>query len=147
VDMALRALSPSVNDTTTAVMCVDYLTAILSRVASRVIPSSHRHEDGELRVIAIGPTFATLVAESFDQIRSSAAGNVGIILRMLGALQTIAGLTTNPNRRQALREQSQWIAELAERTIASPHDRIRFVSRLARLHEALETEPAYCRTW
>ncbi len=34
VDMALRALSPGVNDTTTAVMCVDYLTAILARLAS-----------------------------------------------------------------------------------------------------------------
>ena len=35
VDMALRALSPGINDTTTAVMCVDYLTAILARLASR----------------------------------------------------------------------------------------------------------------
>ncbi len=74
VDMALRALSPGINDTTTAVMCVDYLTAILARLASRNIPSSHRYEEGELRVITIGPTFAGLVAESFDQIRGSAAG-------------------------------------------------------------------------
>ena len=84
VDMALRALSPSINDTTTAVMCVDYLTAILARLASREIPSSHRYEEGELRIIAIGPTFASLVAESFDQIRGSASGNVAIMLRMLG---------------------------------------------------------------
>jgi uncharacterized membrane protein len=141
VDMALRALSPSVNDTTTAVMCVDYLTAILARLASLEIPSSRRYEEGELRVIAIGPTFAGLVAESFDQIRGSAIGNVAIMLRMLGALQTIASLTASPIRRQALREQAQWIAELAERTIASPHDRARVESRLARVREALETEP------
>ena len=38
VDMALRALSPGINDTTTAVMCVDYLTAILARLASREFP-------------------------------------------------------------------------------------------------------------
>lgn len=56
-------------------------------VTSRSIPSSHRYEDGDLRVITSGPTFAKLVAESFDQIRGSAAGNVGIMLRMLGALQ------------------------------------------------------------
>ena len=142
VDMALRALSPGINDTTTAVMCVDYLTAILARLASRDIPSSHRYEDGELRVITIGPTFASLVAESFDQIRGSAAGNVAIMLRMLGALQTIASLTANPSRRRALREQVQWIAELAERTIESPHDRARFESRLARVREALEANPA-----
>jgi uncharacterized membrane protein len=141
VDMALRALSPSVNDTTTAVMCVDYLTAILARLASRGIPSSHRYEEGKLRIIAIGPTFANPVAESFDQIRGSATGNLGIMLRMLGALQTIASLTTSPSRRQALREQAQWIAELAERTIESPHDRARFESRLTRVSEALETKP------
>jgi uncharacterized membrane protein len=144
VDMALRVLSPSTNDTTTAVMCVDYLTAILAGVATRKIPSSHRYEDGELRVITIGPTFASLVTESFDQIRGSAIGNLGIMLRMLGALQTIASLTASPSRRQALREQAQWIAELAERTIESPYDRSRFENRLARVREALETEPILC---
>ena len=141
VDMALRSLSPGINDTTTAVICVDYLTAILARLTVRAIPCTHRHEEGELRVIAIGPTFASLVAESFDQIRSSAAGNVAIMLRMLGALQTIAGLTANPGRRQVLREQVECIAELATRSIASPHDRARFESRLSRTRSALETEP------
>lgn len=139
VDMALRALSPSVNDTTTAVMCVDYLTAILGKLASRNIPPSHRYEDGELRVITIGPTFAGLVAESFDQVRGSAMGNVAIMLRMLGGLHTIASLTASPSRRRALCDQAQWIAELAERTLESPHDLARFESRLAHVREALET--------
>ena len=139
VDMALRALSPGINDTTTAVMCVDYLTAILARLASRPIPSSRRYEDGELKVITIGPTFASLVAESFDQIRVSAKGNVAIMLRMLDALETIAGLTTSPSRRRALRQQVQCIAELAERTIESPHDQARFESRLAHARAALDT--------
>ncbi len=138
VDMALRALSPGINDTTTTVMCVDYLTAILARLASRPIPSSRRFEKRELRVITIGPTFASLVAESFDQIRVSAAGNVAIMLRMLGALQTIASPTANPARRQVLREQMECIADLAIRTIPSPHDRARFESRLARVRSALE---------
>jgi uncharacterized membrane protein len=82
-----------------------------------------------------------LVAESFDQIRGSAAGNLGIMLRILGGLQTIASLTANSSRRQALRDQAQWVAELAERTIESPHDRTRFESRLARVRESLETKP------
>jgi uncharacterized membrane protein len=141
VDMALRALSPSVNDTTTAVMCVDYLQAILACLASRGTPSSRRYEDGELRIIAIGPTFAGLVAESFDQIRGSAGGNLGIMLRMLGSLHTIASLAASPSRRQVLCEQVECIAELGARTIESPHDRARLESRLARVCEALETKP------
>jgi uncharacterized membrane protein len=141
VDMALRALSPSTNDTTTAVMCVDYLTAILSQLATKDIPSPHRYEKSELRVIAVGPTFERLVVQSFDQIRGSAVGNTGVMLRMLGGLQTIGSLTADRGRRRVLREQVAWIAELAERTIASPHDRARVKSRLARVREALETKP------
>ena len=138
VDMALKALSPGINDTTTAVMCVDYLSAILARLAPRQIPSSRRYEEGELRVLTIGPTFEDLLAESFDQIRSSADGNVAVMLRMLGAVQTIAGLTASPSRRRALREQVQWIAELAERTLESAHDRAKIEAHLSRLSIILE---------
>lgn len=81
------------------------------------------------------------MAESFDQIRGCASGNLGVMLRMLGSLQTIARLTGSPSRRQALQEQVQCIAELAERSIESPHDRARFESRLGRVREALETKP------
>jgi uncharacterized membrane protein len=137
VDIAMKALSPGINDTTTAVMCVDYLGAILVRLAARRIAVSPRLDQGKLRVIARGPSFESLVAEAFNQIRQNAAGNVAIMSRMLGALQTIASLTASPNRRRVLREQVQWIAELAERTIESPHDRARVESRLARVREAL----------
>ena len=142
VDMALRALSPSTNDATTAVMCVDSLTAVLARLAQRSIPSSHRFEEKELRVIAVGPTFGSLVAESFDQIRGSATGNVAVKLRMLGALEAISSLTAGLGRRRVVREQIELIAELAARTIESPHDRARFESRLAHARAALEAQPA-----
>ena len=89
VDVALKALSPGINDTTTAVMCVDYLTTILAWIAPRQIPSPRRYEDGELRVIAKGLSFESLLAESFDQIRSNAEGNVAVISRMLGVFQTL----------------------------------------------------------
>jgi uncharacterized membrane protein len=144
VDVALKALSPGINDTTTAVMSVDYLAAILAQIGPREIPSSHRCEKGELRVIAIGPSFESLLAESFDQIRSFAKGDVVIMSRMLDAIQTLSGLTASPHRRQALRDQIQWIAELAGRTVDSPHDRERLEARLTRVRKALETVPALC---
>jgi uncharacterized membrane protein len=83
-------------------------------------------------LIAIGSTFASLVTKSFDQIRGSSSGNVGIMSRMLGALQTITSLTASPIRWRALREQVECIAELAARTIEFPHDRAWFESRLTR---------------
>ncbi|MEO6029320.1 MAG: DUF2254 domain-containing protein [Candidatus Binatia bacterium] len=137
VDIALKALSPGINDTTTAVMCVDYLTAILARLAPQLIPASNRYEDGELRVIALGPSFQSLLSEAFDQIRESAKGNVAVMSRMLAALQTIASLTANPSRLQALHEHVEWVAELAQRTIESPHDRACFERRLGQVREAL----------
>jgi uncharacterized membrane protein len=144
VDMALKALSPGVNDTSTAVMCVDYLTAILAQLVCRQFPPSLRYEAETLRVIAIVPTFESFLDEAFDQIRGSAAGNVAIMARMLGAIDTIASLTTSPRRRRALREHLQWIAELADRTIESAHDRARIERRLTDVYEAIDSEPALC---
>ena len=102
VDIALKALSPGVNDTSTAVMCVDYLAAIMARLASRQFPSSRRYEEDELRVITVSPTFDRMLAVSFDQIRRSAEGNVAVMARMLSAFENIASLTVSPLRRKAL---------------------------------------------
>lgn len=137
VDIAMKALSPGINDTTTAVMCVDYLTAIMVRLATRRIAPHHRLDHGTLRVIARGPSFESFFAEAFDQIRQNARGNVAIMSRQLGALLTIANQTTSLNRRRAVHEKVQWIAELAERTIESPFDREKFASRLMRVRKRM----------
>lgn len=141
-DIALKALSPGVNDTSTAVMCIDHLTAILAHLAGRQLPPTRISQDGELRVIRIVPTFESLLADSFDQVRRSAAGNVAVMARIISALDSIASLIDSPSRRQALYEQMQWIAELAERTIDSPHDLIYIKRRLKPLRESLRAEPA-----
>jgi uncharacterized membrane protein len=144
VDIALKALSPGINDTSTAVICVDYVTVILARLAPRKLPVLRRYEEGELRVIAMAPTFEHLLVEAFDQIRRNAEGNVSVMSRMLGALDAIASLTDSPRRRRALREQVQRIAELADRAINSAHDRVRIEGRLTHAREAIEAGPALC---
>ena len=106
----------------------------------RDIPSSQRYVDGELRVIAIGPTFASLVGESFDQIRGSSQGNVSIMLRMLGSLHTIGSLTDNTNRRRILAEHVDCIAEVGSQSIRSRYDRTRFEERLSQVRASLGAE-------
>ncbi len=140
VDIALKALSPGINDTTTAVMCVNALAAILVRLASRPIATVHRMDQGELRVIVRGPSFASLLAEAFDQIRQNAAGNVAVLTRLLHALEIIAGQTANPRRRQSLRQQAELIADVAERTITSLHDRAGIDTAMVRLSRVFATE-------
>ena len=139
-DIALKALSPGVNDTSTAVMCVDHLTAILAHLAGRQLPPLRLCKDGELRVITIAPTFESLLADSFDQIRRSSAGNVAIMARIISALHNIASLTDSQRHREALCEQMQRIAELAERTIESKHDRTDIKRRLMQLSEMFEAQ-------
>jgi len=142
VDMALKALSPGVNDTSTAVMCIDYLTAILAQLAPRKFPASLRYEGDRLSAITIAPTFEGLLAEAFDQIRGSAIGNVGIMARMLSAIEILASLTDSPRRRRALHEQVMWIAELAGRTTESAHERERLARRLLEVRKILQAESA-----
>ncbi len=123
VDIALKALSPGINDTTTAINCVDFLGAILARLAARPIETPDRSDGRQLRLITRGPTFAGLLAEAFDQIRQNAEGNVAVLARLLQVLEIVAGRTTNVHRRQALRQQVDLIAETAERSVPSAHDR------------------------
>jgi uncharacterized membrane protein len=142
VDMAMKALSPGVNDTSTAVMCVDYLTSIMARLASRQFPPLYRYEGETLRVATIAPSFESLLSVSFDQIRSSAEKNVAILVRMLGALDTIGRMTIRPSHLRALDKQLLCIAELTDRCIESSHDRARLERRLSKVHETLEAQSA-----
>lgn len=139
VDVAIKALSPGINDTTTAVMCVDYLSAIFAHLASRHIATPYRMHQGQLRVIARGPNFEELLAEAFDQIRQNADGNIVVLMRQLRALETIALATASPRRRQALRDHADLIAVAATRAAISPRDRAGLDSSLATLLQALGT--------
>lgn len=134
VDIALKALSPGVNDTTTAVTCVDYLGAILYHLAGRRIPPRYRHSQSRLRVIACGPTFNSLVNGAFHEIRQSAKGNVAVIFRVLQTIERIASQTKKESRRRALWRHVELITELSDRSIDSAHDRLavnRYITQAA----------------
>ncbi len=122
VDIALKALSPGINDTTTAVTCVDYLSSVCARLAGRRLPEAHRYHEGSLRVIARGATFESMLDDSFDQIRESAEGNAGVIVRMLHNLKTVARQTSSPHRLRHIAVHLERVESLAERSIKSPHD-------------------------
>jgi len=123
VDVAIKALSPGINDTTTAVMCVHYLSSLLARLAPRRIESPYRYEEGELRVIARRPGFEEFLREAFDQIRQNSAGNVAMLRELLAAFEAIGSVTEHPERRQALGRQVEAVAEVVERTIPAVRDR------------------------
>jgi uncharacterized membrane protein len=110
VDIALKALSPGINDTTTALMAVDYLSVILSRLANRRFPPTERTGGGHLRVLVRAPDFAIYVRLAFDLVRINAEGNHAVLRRLLRALADVAQ-TATPNRRAVLREQAELIRQ------------------------------------
>lgn len=139
VDVAMKALSPGINDTTTAVMCVDYLTVILVRLADRQIETRYRTKDGELRLLTRGPTFTDLVGEAYDQIRQNAGGNVAVLSRLLWSLETLADRTSMAARRRLLLEHARALEELGHRSIPAPSDRQHIDSWSARLVASLDS--------
>jgi uncharacterized membrane protein len=142
VDIALKALSPGINDTSTAVICVDYLTAILARLAGRQFPPVYLYDEQTLRVVATVPSFQSLVAQAFDQIRRSARDNVVILERILGAIDTIGSLATRQAHLRALDEQLQWIAEIVDHHKKSGHDHAVLKKHLVTVRETLNARPA-----
>lgn len=140
VDIALKALSPGVNDTTTAIVCIDYLGAILTELTRRSVEHPFRVKDGKVRVIAAGPTFESLTDESFDQIRDAADGNTAVYLRLLDAIETIAGQTTREKRRDVLAKHIELIAEEAERNLKSDYNQNQVGKKVADAKKAVKSD-------
>ncbi|MDQ1833728.1 DUF2254 domain-containing protein [Massilia scottii] len=137
VDVALKALSPGVNDTTTAVMCLDYLGAVMATMGRLAIPSPYQYDQGALKIIAAGPDYADMLGEAFDQIRRDSGGNVSVILRMIAVIDTLSALVVGEGRRDDLRAQLEFLAELGARTVAAPQDSTLIASALAPVRRSL----------
>lgn len=141
VDIALKALSPGVNDTTTAVMCVDYLTAILVRLVTREIPSNFRLVEGSLRVITNNRDFSELLALAIDQIYACALGNAAVQLALLRLIERVISQTENEVRRADLRQALDRICEEDQHTYASSAEYEQLRIRRSEVLEACNTCP------
>ncbi len=122
VDIALKSLSPGINDTTTAVTCVDQLGALVAHLSHRRIVPRTRADGEDLRLIGNGPTFATFVSLAFDDVRRNAEGNVTVLLRLFDAIEMAGRFTSDPARRRVLASQVSLLAEAAGRSVSAPAD-------------------------
>ena len=141
-DIALKALSPGINDTTTAVTCVDHIGALLSRLAQRRIAPRLRGDGSKLEVIARGPTFESLVSLGLDDVRRNAEGNVVVLNRLLDAIETASSFARNPGRRRVLATQVDLLGEAVERSVRAPSDRASLAARVQSAHARLATPPS-----
>jgi len=110
VDVALKAISPAVNDPTTAITCVDQLSRILIRFVSREPPEELLYDPpGIVRVSIRWIHFERLLEAAFEQIRMYSKSDVAVSLRLLRALGDIATSTPDPGYRRALVERGMRI--------------------------------------
>jgi uncharacterized membrane protein len=129
VEIAIRALSPAVNDTFTALTCIDWLGDSLSRIAVEWHPQySHRDRLGEIRLITVPVSYERLVQRSFEKIRQAADGMPAVLIRQLDALATVMTVAA-PDRGQVLLEQAAMIARVSERTVPEPADQADITAR------------------
>ena len=130
VDIALRALSPGINDPTTAMQCIDRLTEILAALGTREPPSSTRQScDGTIRLLMRSITFSGTVSLAFDQIRLFGAENPAIAGRLLQSLRELATVVP-ASLHETLRAQAAAVVQQSRRSIRDA-DALQTIERLA----------------
>ena len=138
VEIAIRALSPAVNDTFTALTCIDWLGDGLCKISSRWNPRrSHRDGQGYVRVITAEASYARLVDRSFDKIRQAGRGMPAVLIRQLDALGRITEYTTTPEQRAVLMHQAVMILRASDESVPEPDDRADVKRRFEALLEAI----------
>jgi uncharacterized membrane protein len=91
VEIALRALSPGINDPNTAISCINELGKILGGLGQKHLPRPYYNDgDRSLRVIMNHPNYERYLYKSFYQLRHYSAGDVSVLASILDALQRIA---------------------------------------------------------
>jgi uncharacterized membrane protein len=123
VEVAIRALSPAVNDTFTALNCIDWLGDCLCRAAVRSLPDGvHRDSLGVVRVIDPVITFEALVKSACDKIRQAGRGMPAVMIRQLQSLQRVAIVVQDDGKRLVVKGHGELILRSSEASIAEPSD-------------------------
>jgi uncharacterized membrane protein len=123
VEIGIRALSPAVNDTFTALTCIDWLSEGLCRVSGRQLAEGvYRDRHGEIRLIETDPSYARMVNRAYDKIRQCAGGMPAVLIRLMDSLSNVTEYTASSEQREVLRRQADMIMRVADDTVTDPQD-------------------------
>ncbi|MGC2856402.1 DUF2254 domain-containing protein [Novispirillum sp. DQ9] len=123
VEIALRALSPGINDEFSAIAAIDRLGGCLAGVIGR--PGMHRvlcDPDGKPRLIRPVSSFAGLCGAAFDQIRQASGGHPAVQMRLIEIVGALLSLAERPGERQVLVLHLDMVLESARRGTPEPWD-------------------------
>ncbi len=124
VDVAIKALSPAINDPTTAVQTIDQIEDLLRRLgASELDAGCVADESGVLRLAFPTPTWEDYLTLAFDEIRQFGASSVQVIRRMRAALDGLVGWLPTEDRRRAVRRYLERLDRAIETSAFDADDR------------------------
>lgn len=142
VEIAIRALSPGVNDPFTAMTCVDHLGSALCRLAQRNVPSPYRYDtQDQLRVITPVFTFPDVTDAAFNQIRQYGRSSAAVTIRLLETIAEVAGSVRRPEDRAALSRHAKMIARGARDGLLEDEDRHEVQKRFRSTNRLLSELP------
>ncbi|WP_250655578.1 DUF2254 domain-containing protein [Alkalimarinus coralli] len=123
VEIAVRALSPGINDPFTALACIDRLGTALCRLSNRAFPSANLYDDEyNLRVITKPITFAGITNAAFDQIRQYGLSSVAVSIRLMETLTSIANQATDKEQYEAIKRQAEMTRRASESSFSEEND-------------------------
>ncbi|MHB1445503.1 MAG: DUF2254 domain-containing protein [Acidimicrobiales bacterium] len=133
-EIGIRALSSAVNDTFTALTCIDWLADGLCKISGRHLAEGvYRDRQGRIRLIELDPSYARMVDRAFDKVRQSARGMPAVLIRLMDALAYVTEYTVGPEQRAVVRRQAEMVLRAARESIADGEDLAVLEDRYQRL--------------
>ena len=122
VDIAIKALSPAINDPTTAVLGIDQLQRLLRSAGRRELRTNYAFsESGVLRLILRTPNWEDFVQLAFTEIRIYGASNIQIARRLRAAIMDLMSALP-AERHPALRQELNLLDQMLEKCYVCPED-------------------------
>lgn len=143
-DIAVRALSPGVNDPTTAVQALDHLAGILTRMADHPLGADVAFDDdGAVRAVAPRPTFAAHLALALDQARVYGTKDPDVVVALAHVLVDLAeAVADDADRLAAITAQVERVAAAVDLADPDDRDRVERALELARATARSGSRPA-----
>lgn len=122
VEVAVRALSPGINDPHTAITVLDRLGAALCEIEPVKLQTGVWIKDGKPSLVVPHLRYGELVGAMFDMIRQNATKAPPVLIRMIEVMTQVVSRERDPDRSDCIRKQADLVLEDAERSIRTPSD-------------------------
>ncbi len=137
VEVAVRALSPGINDPHSAMSVLDRLGDALCDLAGKVIPNGVHAVNGRLALVVPTVSYRSLCDVMFHLIRQSSGGNTALLIKLVEILAVVAVCEPEPERLEVLAAHAARMAADAQRTVGNAADAADIQSKLRHFEQIL----------